>query len=317
MTRVDVTTVIVNWNGGDLLLWCLASLSASEFAVTSVVLVDNASSDGSTERGVARCGDLGIAVEVISNPENRGFAVACNQGMRRALEAGADFVFLLNNDASVRPDTIRRLVDAADRNPDAGLLAGKIIFPSAKTESQSSPRIWCAGVDVGFFPNIQRLRGRGECDRSGRYADERPVDALTGCGLLIRREVLERVGLFDEDYFVYVEDLDLSTRTRRAGFTCLYVPDAVMEHRASSSTGGGYAAWRKYMVAYGVVLYLRKLGTLRLWTAFLLIDMLGWPVLFVLSVFTSRRRGVLAKGCGMIDALLRRPARPGRLTPAP
>ena len=128
------------------------------------------------------------------------------------------------------------------------------------------------------------------------------LEHLRARRLVVR--VLERVGCFDTDYFVYVEDVDLSTRATRAGMACVYVPGAVMIHDASSSTGGGYGAWRKYMVAYNVVLYLKKNGTAALWAAFLLIEVLAWPVLLVTAIPRGRGRAALAKARGTFGGLL-------------
>lgn len=296
-----IVAVIVNWNGGTLLDRCLDSVVAADVRPDLVVLVDNGSKDGAVDRAELRDD---IPVRAVRNDENRGFAVACNQGMDVALDVGAEFVFLFNNDALLRADALDRLVSAADRHPAAGLFAGKILLADGA-------RIWCAGVDIGFFPNLQRLRGFMEDDR-GQYDSEHSVAALTGCGLLIRRSLLEKVGCFDPDYFVYVEDIDLSTRARKAGMGCVYVPDAVMLHDASSSTGGGYGAWRKYMVAYNVVVYLKKHGTAALWTAFVLIEVLAWPVLFLTAIPRGRAVAALAKARGIIGGLFGRPIVPPR-----
>ncbi|MCB9832221.1 MAG: glycosyltransferase family 2 protein [Planctomycetes bacterium] len=295
-----VAAVIVNWNGGALTSACLEHLPGLGFA--DLVLVDNGSTDGSAEAAEAIL--AGRAAEILRNPDNRGFARAANQGMVRALERGADFVFLLNNDARMEPRTLPALLEAAARRPRAGLLAGKIL-------DGGGTRIWCAGVDLGFHHNLQRMRGFGRPD-DGSFEREEEVDALTGCGLLVRRELIEAIGTFDESLFVYVEDVDYALRARDAGFACLYVPGARMTHEASSASGGGYNAWRKYMVAYDLVLVLKKRRDLRLWTAFVLIELLGWPLLMLAAILRGRRRAAVAKLRGMVHALLGREARPPR-----
>ncbi|MEZ6194177.1 MAG: glycosyltransferase family 2 protein [Planctomycetota bacterium] len=296
--------VMVNWNGGAMTRDALAAVGAGSRRPDGVIVVDN----GSTDDSLALAGGGSPVPEIIRNPDNRGFAAAANQGIARALERGADLVFLLNNDARCEPETLARLEEASRRRPAAGLLAPKIL-----REGEGPPRLWCAGVSVGFHPNLQDLRGFERPD-DGRYDREEEVDALTGCGLLVRREVFEAIGLFDERFFVYVEDLDLSLRARDAGFACLHVPGAVLHHRAGASTGGGYGAWRKEMLAYNVVLLLRKRREVRLWAAFVVLDLLLWPALLVAGVVRGRARAVRAKGRGMLRALFggARPAAPTR-----
>ncbi len=285
--------VEVNWNGGDLTRRSLASAAASRRRPDAIYLVDNGSVDDSLD-GLEEAVD-GIPLHVFRNDSNLGFARAVNRGIRAAIADGADAVFLLNNDALLGEGTLGALLEAALRHPDGGLFAPKILAPDG--------RIWCAGMDVGFHANLQKLRGLGRPDR-GQFDREEPVDALTGCGLLIRREVFEEVGDFDEDFFVYVEDLDFCLRARSAGFLCVHVPGSCMIHAASSSTGGGYGAWRKHMLAYNLVTLLKKRGTPSLWGAFLLVELAGWPLLLLSSFFRNRTPAVLAKGRGMWRALL-------------
>ncbi|MFT7620794.1 MAG: GT2 family glycosyltransferase [Planctomycetota bacterium] len=292
--------MIVNFNGGDLTPSCLASLSESEFAPSAVLVIDNASTDGSKETLQP---EHGKSIELIANNENLGFAKACNQGMKRACELGADFVFLFNNDARLESNALGTLVEAAGRHPKAGLLGGKIYFGDG-------PKLWCAGMNVGFYPNLQDLRGFGKVD-VGKFDVEEKVDALTGCGLLIRRAFIDEGGIFDEDFFVYVEDLELSLRAQSTGWTCLYVPAAVFYHDAGSTSGQGYSAWRKYMLAYNLVLFLKKQGNIRLWLSFLILDVLCWPFVLLVAILTGRSSGALAKGRGLLHAFLNTAANPG------
>lgn len=295
--RSALAVVVVNWNGGLYVLRCLDSAGKSSIPVDRVVVVDNGSIDGSPE-AIER---YHPEVVLIRNDENRGFAVACNQGIERALAEGAEYVFLLNSDAEVSVDTIERLVAAAARHPEAGMLAGKILTDGGK-------RIWCAGLEVGFFPNLQRMRGFLQKD-SGQFDVECEVPALTGCGLLLRRSLLERVGLFDPRFFVYCEDIDLALRARAQGMTCVYVPNATMHHDCGMSTGGGYSPWRKYLLSYHLVVFLKKHSTLGRWLAFLVFEVMLWPVLFLWSVIRGHGNAAIAKWRGTWSALLGRPIR--------
>lgn len=288
--------VVVNWNGGDEVLRAVEAARGSEPPAV-IHVVDNGSTDGSAERLEA----LDPEIRLQRTGANLGFAKAANRGIRAALDAGADFVFLLNSDAVVREDTIDALVQAVQRHPEAGLFAGKIVQDGA------GERLWCCGVKMGFWPNLARLRGHGRRDR-GRYDREELVDALTGCGLLVARAVFERIGLLDEGYFVYVEDADFCARAAKAGLRCCYVPTSVMVHRGAGSTGGGYSEGRKYLSAHGSVRYLRDHGTPSLWLGFLVLDLALYPVVVLLGSLRGRLSGVLAKGRGLRDGLLGRPA---------
>lgn len=293
-----VHVIVVNWNGRDATLQCLDLLARSEGPPLVVHVIDNGSEDDSVAR--IRAAHPEALLQLF--PENRGFAAAANAGMRAALDAGAELVFLLNNDARVEPYTIARLAEAAARRPECGLYGGKIYADRA------AGVLWCCGVRLGGWPNLGRLRGHGRRDR-GEYDREEVVDSLTGCGLLVRREVLERVGLFDEAFWVYVEDADLCVRAREHGFACLYVPGATMEHRGAGSTGGGYSPARKYLTGYGSALFVRKHGRRRpgLVLGFLLLDVLTLPLLLAKGLLDGTYRAAWAKARGTLDGLAGRP----------
>ncbi|MEE9394037.1 MAG: glycosyltransferase family 2 protein [Planctomycetota bacterium] len=286
-----IAVLIVNWNGGDLTLDAIVAVGESRLLPAEIIVVDNGSTDGSLDR--VRREHPGC--HLIENQENLGFGTACNQGFELANSLAVDFVFLLNNDARLEPETLGELVKAAMRHESAGLFAGKILYPDG--------RLWCAGVDIGFFPNLQNLRGFGQKDR-GQFDSEEVVDALTGCGLLIRSSLLKVLNGFDEQFFVYVEDIDLCARAHAAGFSAVYAPRARMTHLAGASSGGGYGAWRKRILAYNVVSYLKKHGSWRLWTSFALLDVLSWPFLLLLGGLRGRGPAVWAKGQGMFAGLL-------------
>jgi GT2 family glycosyltransferase len=291
-----VWAVVVNWNGADETLGCLLSLRGCVPPLTGIIVVDNGSDDASVERIRAAHQD----VVLIRNARNLGFAGGANPGIRAALGAGARWVLLMNNDARLDPDAVSRLVAAADLSPGVGLAGGKIY------RDRASGTLWCCGVVFGGGPNLGRLRGFGEKD-DGRFDRREIVDSLTGCGLLVRREVFERIGLLDEAYFAYVEDADFAMRAREAGFSCLYEPAACFEHPGGTATGGGYSAGRKYLTAHGAARFLKRHGTARRWFDFLLFDLVAWPLVFAVAVFRGRSAGAVAKLRGTIDGLLGRP----------
>ena len=238
-----LTVVVLSWNGLSLTRDTLRSLEACQVPGSwrlRVLVVDNASGDGSPQ--MVR--DEFPGVELLALPENRRFAGGNNEGLRRALDAGADAVMLLNNDVVADPKMIAKLLAALDEQPDAGAAAPLIYF------APPSDRIWSGGGRCRPWLAHSSHRGLRERDR-GQYRSIEDTGYLTGCCLLARAEAWRKVGLLDERYFIYAEDADWSLRARAAGFRLLFVPTARLWHRVSASsanaTGGhSMSAWKVY-----------------------------------------------------------------------
>ena len=216
------------WNGKPLTLECLESLAAIRYENAAVILVDNASTDGTAD-AVRKA--YGGRVAVIENPENLGFARGNNVGIRRALDEGADFVLLLNNDTVVDPALVDSLVAVIAGSKDIGIVGPKIYYAS------QPDRIWFAGGEVLLSRGLSRHIGIRERD-TGRHDSVRDVDYVTGCALLARREVFEKIGYLDPVFAAYYEDTDFCMRARRAGFRVVYAPAGKVWHKISASTGG-------------------------------------------------------------------------------
>jgi hypothetical protein len=227
--------IIVSWNGRDDTLACLASLRQVTFQPRHILVIDNASTDGSVEAIRRQFPE----VEVLANEKNERFARANNQGMQKALAAGADFVLLLNNDTEVAPDFLDHLVSAAVSRPDAGMVAPKIYY------HHDPQLIWFAGGRINFWTGRTWHRGLRQRDFPLKYDSPGAVDFLTGCAILAKRECLEKIGLLDESYYMYAEDVDWCWRARQAGFICLYQPTAKIWHKVSASTGGSFKIYHK------------------------------------------------------------------------
>ena len=220
--------MVLAWNGKPLTLECLDSLAALRYENASVILVDNASADGTADAVRKAHGDR---VAVIENEENLGFARGNNVGIRRALDEGADFVLLLNNDTVVDPALLDRLVEVIAGSDEIGIVGPKIYYASPPD------RIWFAGGEVLLSRGLSRHIGIRERD-TGRYDSIRDVDYVTGCALLARREVFEKIGYLDPVFAAYYEDTDFCMRARRAGFRVVYAPAGKVWHKISASTGG-------------------------------------------------------------------------------
>jgi len=221
-----VAAVVLGWNGREDTLACLRSLDGATYPELTVVVVDNASTDGGPEAVAAEFPD----VRLLRLDENRGFAGGVNAGAAAALDDGADAVFLLNNDATVEPGFLEPLVDAT-RAEGIGATCAQIL-------DSATGRIWYAGAS--YDPR------RGHQGRHTGYGDP-PLPPETGpygtdraCGgaMLVPRAALEEVGPLDETLFAYAEDVDWSLRARAAGLRILVVPASVVHHRVSASTGG-------------------------------------------------------------------------------
>jgi GT2 family glycosyltransferase len=218
-----VTAVVLNWCGEDDTAACLRSLLAGDYPRLDLLLVDNGSPDGSGERLRAAF----PRAQYLQTGANLGYTGGNNRGMARALAAGCDYVLVLNNDTVVEPDCVRRLVEAATENPRAGAVGAKILF------ADDPARIWFAGGDLSRTRALGTHRREGELDSGGDGEGVQEVTFLTGCCLLLPAAVVREVGGFEEDFFAYAEDVDLSLRLAERGFPLLYQPRARLLHRIS------------------------------------------------------------------------------------
>jgi FkbM family methyltransferase len=234
--RPRVAVVVLSYNGRDLTLACIESLRAGDWPETEIVVVDNHSEDDS----VAAIRREAPEVTLIENPANLGFPGGCNVGIRHALERGCDYVLLLNNDATVAPDCLRRLVEAAEDEGAARILCPLVYY------ANHPDRIWYAGSewDPARIYN-GGYHGRGERD-VGQFDGVCPTGVATGAAVLIAREVFEKIGLLDEALFLQAEDVEFSARATAAGFGISVVSDAKVWHHVSAASGGEFSPLAAY-----------------------------------------------------------------------
>ena len=225
-----LVAVVLSWNGREDTLAALESLRGIE-----TVVVDNGSTDGSADAVAERF----PAVELVRAGLNLGFAGGNNVGIRRALDRGADWILLLNSDATVEQGIVEALTAAAVARPDAGVLACKVLFAD-------SDRLWYAGAGFDPYLGRSRHRGFGKADRPGVAAD---TVRATGAGMAVSRAAIDAAGLLDEELFLYAEDLEWCLRIRDAGFAVVYVPDARVRHRVSAASGGAGSPTASYYEA--------------------------------------------------------------------
>ncbi len=220
----NISVIVVNWNRRDLLRACLQSLACQTTPALEVILVDNGSSDGSSEMARAEFGTLPL--RVIENRENRGFCAANNQGIAAAR---GDLIALLNNDAEADPAWLAELSGAFAGRPDTGMAASKILVHEDPTTIDKVGHLI-------YLDGQNRGRGTGQRDR-GQFDEIEEVAWPDGCACMYRRSMLERIGGFDEDFFAYADDAELGLRARIAGWGCLYIPRAVVRHHRGATLG--------------------------------------------------------------------------------
>jgi GT2 family glycosyltransferase len=234
--RPRVGIVVLNWNGLKDTLECLESLCALDYGNFEVIVYDNGSRDGSP----AVIAERFPRVLLLAGERNLGYTGGNNRAMAAALERGAEYVWLLNNDLVLEANALKEIIAESERNPRAGLLSPTIYHYGDREELQ----FYKYEVDFDNFRLIPR--------RSLQYhapvgAGRKP--ALWGTALLIRREVVQRIGYLNEGYFAYFEDMEYSIRAQRAGFECRTCVAAKVYHKDSMATGSKKAPLQVYLRA--------------------------------------------------------------------
>lgn len=230
----QVAILVLNYNGADCLPQCLASLQKLVYPNYTVVVVDNGSHDQSFEEAKQNFPENVF----LQKKENTGFAAGMNTGIRYAEEHGYDFVWLMNYDAEVFPDTLTRLMHTHQTDPNKEALSPVI--------EDRKGDIWFAGGRINFF------RMRTEHQRTIQSPVPYQTSFLTGCAPLLSVKLLQKVGIFDERFFLYYEDADLSCRIQRAGQGLFIVPDARVYHAEKSESNPKKLY---YLVHYGLLFF--------------------------------------------------------------
>lgn len=215
-----VSLIIVNYNGLHLLKGCLDSLRLQTFRDFEIIVVDNASRDGSGDYIAANFPEI----KLVSLPHNIGFAGANNEGLK---QAEGEFIALLNNDAEADRDWLRNLADAMARNPAVGICASKMLVYGTEVIDSAGD---------GFATNLKGFK-RGEGQPADQYSNEEYVFGACAGAALYRKTMLDEIGFFDESFFLLHEDTDLNLRAQLAGWKVLYVPSALVFHKVRSSIG--------------------------------------------------------------------------------
>lgn len=285
-----VGIVVVNWNGTDDTLECLASLNSLSYANYTVYVVDN----GSTVSCKGAVESQYPGTQVIELPENRGFAGGVNAAVKIALGDGARYLWLVNNDAVVEPATLTELVKIAEADPRCGIVGCKVL-----KYGRNSVLDHAGGRIMPWLGRAEHI-GMGEEDR-GQYDAVRAVHYVTGCSILAKREVFEEVGLLPEDYFLYWEETEWCVRASRRGWKVLYCPTARVYHKVAHTVGQG-SPRVTYYFARNSLLFVR-----RNFPCLLPLAVFWWPRYFLVNHLVKRRHEHLLHAiAGLRDFLLGR-----------
>lgn len=243
-----IAVVILNYKSAELTINCVTSVMKSTYKNICIYVLDNGSEDLLEEK----IKDFKY-INFIQNKKNLGFAGGNNVGIRKALEDGAEYVFILNPDTTVEKDTIEKLLKG-EMKYRAGIVCPKIYFSNSKI-------IWFAGKVLDLDNVLGNHIGVNEDDR-GQFDKDSVINDATGAAMLIRRDVFTKIGLFDERFFLYYEDSDFSYRAIQAGYKIMYIYSAVVYHKNAQSTGLG-SPLQDYYITRNRLLFAAKFLSFR------------------------------------------------------
>jgi GT2 family glycosyltransferase len=291
MKQPRVACIVLNYNGREITLEAIASLCAMTYPAFDIIHVDNGSDDGSYA-AVAKAFPEVIQERV---EENTGPTHGINRGLLAGLSGDFDYLLLLNNDIEADPEMLSELVRLAESDPTIGCVGPKTFYYWARD------RLWSAGGIIRFKQSVTRERGMGKIDQ-GQYEKDEEVDYLNGCAILMRRSVLQEVGIFDPMFKLAVEDADWCMRAKKAGYRCMYAHRALLWHMVSH-TAGGYQARRTFYTGRSNAIFLRRYGGPLQWLSFFLFSALALPFAFLRELPKGNQGAAISKLRGIFAGL--------------
>ncbi|MDP2585872.1 MAG: glycosyltransferase family 2 protein [Candidatus Levybacteria bacterium] len=263
---------LLNFNGKQNTLDCLKSLEniRKDNFESSIIVVDNASTDGSVGK-IKQYMSSGKhdAIKIIENKKNLGFSGGHNVAIKYALESGADYVLILNNDTYVDENFIEELFGVAEKERNVVMLVPKIYFaPGSEyhknryTKKDEGKVLWYAGGEMDWNNVIGHHKGVDEVDE-GQFDKIEETEIATGCCMLVKKQVFEKIGNFDDKYFLYYEDADLTMRAKKKDINVVYVPKSVIWHKNAGSAGGSGSVLQDYYITRNRLLFGFKYAPIR------------------------------------------------------
>ncbi|WP_297423406.1 glycosyltransferase family 2 protein [Clostridium sp.] len=247
MIKPRVFIILVNYNAYKDTIECVESLRKIDYLNYKIIIVDNASTNDSFEiltRSLKDC-------IIIKSKKNLGFAGGNNLGLRYALDEGADYIMLLNNDTLVEPNFLSNMLNSFHQDNKIGIVGCKIMYHPQKDI------IWYGGGNINWFKFIGEHHGIKELDR-GQCDEEKEVDFITGCCLLIKSSVIRRIGFLSEEYFMYFEDVDFCVKVKEAGYKVWYNSKSVIYHKVGLSGGGEESVFSIKWCTRNRLLFMKK-----------------------------------------------------------
>lgn len=285
-----VFIVILNWNQKDLTLACLASLKKISYPNYEIILVDNASTDDS----VSAIKDKFPEVKIIENRRNLGVAGGRNVGIKYVQQKGTDYLLLLDNDTIVHKDFITEMIKVGENDKRVGILTGKIYFYSPPN------KIWSAGGSSSLSRGKYTLIGYNEID-NGQYDETKEADQAPGCCLMIKKEVIDKIGILDEDFVQYFgEDVDWCLRAKKKRYKIMYVPKAKLWHHVIKKTSVSKRYW--YLEGRNVILLRRKHSQIHNWIIFSFFFLVGSIKVLYRETKAGNIKRIFIMAKGALDA---------------
>jgi GT2 family glycosyltransferase len=283
MADLKVCAIIINWNSYDNVRACVSSLLNSSLPFMKLIIVDNGSTDGSIDKIEGEY-LLRDQVVILKNDRNLGFAAGMNVGIRHALSLRCDYIFIFNNDAVIDPDCVRILTLESEKF--GAEIAGPRIFYKSNRN-----KIWQGG---GYFNYLKAGVRNPEKNKfmPVKTKESTTVDFVTGCAMLVKAEVFVKLGLYDEDYFFYTEDLDFCLNARRKNMKVLFVPEARAYHDLEGISKSRTSPYVLYHLARSTVIFFRKnFGVFYFTYAMILHFLLYTPYRLFQSLIGGNRMG--------------------------
>lgn len=290
MPATEIAVIILNWNGLEDTLQCLESLNAIKYRNYEVILIDNGSSDNS----VACLSSQYSNITIIENKENFGFAEGNNVGIRRALASNTRYILLLNNDTIVEPHFLTELIEVAENDPKIGIIGPKIVYDS------DPEKIWSVGGRANLFFGVFLNKGKHHSATS--CTGIKTVDYVSGCALLIKTEVIKKVGLLDKDFFLFLEDTDWNFRAHLQNYRSVVNCDAIVLHKSAASRRTA-PDLVYYYFARNSLLFLKKHGRWYHFVTFVPSFVVLYGAMFVWSLAHGKRARCTFMFAGIRDYL--------------
>jgi len=304
-TYPNVSIIILNYKGVNDTIALLNNLFQLNYPNFNVILIENGSSDNSAER----LKDIERNYpdwQFIYNSENLGFAGGCNQGIEIALKENSDFILLLNNDTVVDNSFLEPLVELSKKH---NAITGGLIYYYPDNVQE----VWSFGGNFTWGAVPGHLGMLNVQTQAGNLPEEQITDWVPGCCMLIPRDVIEKIGGLDEDYFAYVEDVDFCLRALNAGYPTYVTSKSVIHHKVGQATGGGYSPAGRFMIAESSVIFIRKHGDFLKRLKFILMFHAGIIIALIREGLKGNQNAVMEKIKGYKSGWKKRLSQPRKI----